>query len=63
VINKLAIVRDIEPASFGIEYSLLENLIARPFNSANAESLAIERRSSSPKGKGFLSAIKQRFAS
>jgi HD-GYP domain-containing protein (c-di-GMP phosphodiesterase class II) len=61
-INKLAIVRDIEPASFGIEYSLLENLIARPFNAANAESLMTEREPENSKGKGFLSAIKQRFA-
>ena len=38
-VKKLAIVRDIEPDSFGIEYSLLENLIARLFSAANADAV------------------------
>lgn len=63
-VTKLGIIRDIEPESFGIEYSLLGNLISRPFDAANGDppaSLTMEDRRSA--GKGFLSALKQRFAS
>jgi hypothetical protein len=59
-VSKLAITRDIEPDSFGIEYSLLETLIARPFNAANAQSLTTQ--TDSPRSQGFFSALKQRFA-
>ena len=59
-VSKLAIVRDIEPDSFGIEYSLLETLIARPFNAVNAQPLSAQSESS--RNQGFFSALKQRFA-
>lgn len=62
-VKKLAIVRDIEPDSFGIEYSLLENLIARPFSAANADAVMDITTAPSPRNKGFFSALKERFVS
>ena len=60
-VSKLAIVRDIEPDSFGLEYSLLENLIARPFNTPVNELLMGSADSGSQNKGGFLAALKQRF--
>ncbi|MDG1165198.1 MAG: HD domain-containing phosphohydrolase [Porticoccaceae bacterium] len=60
-VAKLAIVRDIEPDSFGLEYSLLENLIARPFNAAASELVMSSPEQNSVSNRGFLSALKQRF--
>jgi HD-GYP domain-containing protein (c-di-GMP phosphodiesterase class II) len=60
-VSKLAIVRDIEPDSFGLEYSLLENLIARPFNTRVNELLMGSADSGSQNKGGFLAALKQRF--
>ena len=62
-VKKLAIVRDIEPDSFGIEYSLLENLIARPFSAANADAVMDITTMPAARNKGFFSALKERFAS
>jgi HD-GYP domain-containing protein (c-di-GMP phosphodiesterase class II) len=62
-VKKLAIVRDIEPDSFGIEYSLLENLIARPFSAANADAVMDMTAMPAARNKGFFSALKERFAS
>lgn len=60
-VSKLAIVRDIQPDSFGLEYSLLEDLIARPFNSGASELLVANTGHSSPRNRSFFSALKQRF--
>lgn len=63
-VTKLGIVRDIEPESFGIEYSLLGNLISRPFDAANSDQPSnLNMEEGRAAGKGFLSALKQRFAS
>ncbi|MGB1245816.1 MAG: hypothetical protein ACPG88_10355, partial [Porticoccaceae bacterium] len=62
-VSKLAIVRDLEPDSFGLEYSLLENLIARPFNTPVNELLMGDSASDSQQKSGFLAALKQRFVS
>ena len=62
-VKNLAIVRDIEPDSFGIEYSLLENLIARPFSAANADAVMDITTMPAARNKGFFSALKERFAS
>lgn len=62
-VKKLAIIRDIEPDSFGIEYSLLENLIARPFSAANADAVMDITTAPAPRNKGFFSALRERFAS
>ncbi|MDB2594547.1 hypothetical protein N9X86_04205, partial [Porticoccaceae bacterium] len=60
-VDKLAIVRDIEPDSFGLEYSLLENLIARPFNTPVNELLMSGSQPDSSRKSGFMAALKQRF--
>ncbi|MBT5576904.1 MAG: DUF3391 domain-containing protein [Porticoccaceae bacterium] len=60
-VSKLAIVRDIQPDSFGLEYSLLENLIARPFNASSDTLLQADGIQSDTKRRGFLSALKQRL--
>lgn len=62
-VSKLAIVRDLEPDSFGLEYRLLENLIARPFNTPVNELLMGDSASDSQQKSGFLAALKQRFVS
>ena len=62
-VKKLAIIRDIEPDSFGIEYSLLENLIARPFSAANADAVMDITTAPAPRNKGFFSVLRERFAS
>ena len=60
-VSKLSIVRDIQPDSFGLEYSLLENLIARPFDASSNELLKADGVPPSAKRRGFLSALKQRL--
>ncbi len=53
-VSKLAIVRKIKPVTFGLEYSLLEDLIARPFNSGASELLVANTGHSSPRNRSFF---------
>jgi HD-GYP domain-containing protein (c-di-GMP phosphodiesterase class II) len=62
-VSKLAIARDIEPDSFGLEYSLLEQLITRPFDTPVNELLLGDSEPGSPGKGGFLAALKDRFVS
>lgn len=60
-VSKLAIVRDIQPDSFGLEYSLLENLIARPFDTPVNELLMNDAQPDGAQKGSFLAALKRRF--
>ena len=63
-VTKLGIVKDIEPESFGIEYSLLNNLISKPFDAANCGStLSVGDENPLGESKSFFSLLKERFAS
>lgn len=60
-VAKLAIVKDIEPDSLGIDEEMLNRLISRPF-SAMAPSVRQTKKSQpEARAEGFLSSLKQRI--